>query len=242
MIRGLGTWGKVAAIAACLALSSVSHAERLAVRVARWAERAQGGAWLHYELQALRAVEDRPRDVPPLDLVLAGARLHGFIGEGRTIGYHVGLDLAAGGSAARGGFAYDVALFPLGIAVRLGPTSVVAFGAGVGAMGSTDGALPAAALLPLEANVELGEGRLRLLARARAAYVSGALRHDGAPSVPFADELDATLGLRIGHGYHDWGFPSGNGYFGGLAYRELAGAKYVGVVVGYSIDLASRLK
>ena len=54
-----------------------------------------------------------------------------------------------------------------------------------------------------------------------------------------AQELDATLGVRIGHHYEDYGFPSGNGYFVGAGYRELAGTRYVGAVVGYSIDLAT---
>ena len=77
--------------------------------------------------------------------------------------------------------------------------------------------------------------------RARAAWVAGApSRHDGAPSLAFADELDATLGVRLGHHYDDYGFPTGNGYFAGATYRELLGTRFVGVVVGYSIDLASK--
>lgn len=205
-------------------------------------EDAQGVAWLHYELTDWHDVQDTG---PPSlrqgfdDLVLAGARLHGFVGGG-SVGYHAGIDLAAGSTISRGGFAYDVALFPLGIGVRFGETSFVAFGTGVGAMGAV-GTIDDAVTLPLEVNAELGGGPVRVLARARASYVAGASgRHDGAPSIPFADELDAQLGVRVGaHGHAD-GFPWGNGYFLGAAYREMAGSRYLGVVIGYSIDVATR--
>ena len=189
-------------------------------------EDAQGVAWLHYELTDWHDVQDT--GLPSArqgfdDLVLAGARLHGFVGGGR-VGYHAGIDLAAGSTISRGGFAYDVALFPLGIGVRFGETSI-----------------DDAVTLPLEVNAELGGGPVRVLTRARASYVAGASgRHDGAPSLPFADELDAQLGVRVGaHGHAD-GFPWGNGYFIGAAYREMAGSRYLGVVIGYSIDIATR--
>lgn len=202
----------------------------------------QGGSWLHYELTGLHAIEDVRGEAKAQDLVLAGFRLHGFAGMSSAVGYHVGIDLAAGGTLDAGGFAYDVALFPAGISVRFGRTGVVALGAGVGASGAT-GTLDDAVTLPLELNAELGGGRLRLLARVRTSYVAGAeSRQSAAPSIPFADELDATLGLRIGRHYEDWGIPSGNGYFIGAAYRELAGTRYLGLVLGYSIDGATKRK
>ena len=81
---------------------------------------------------------------------------------------------------------------------------------------------------------------MRLLARARAAYVAGAGgRQNGAPSLAFADELDAMLGLRVGRVYRDHGYPTANGYFVAASYRELAGARYVGLTIGYSIDMAT---
>lgn len=202
----------------------------------------QGGSWLHYELTGLHGIEDARGEAKAQDLVLAGFRLHGFAGMSSTVGYHIGIDLAAGGSLNAGGFAYDVALFPAGISVRFGRTGVIALGAGVGASGAT-GTLDDAISVPLELNAELGDGRLRLLARVRTSYVAGAdSRQSAAPSVPFADELDATLGLRIGRHYEDWGIPSGNGYFLGAAYRELAGTRFLGLVLGYSIDGATKRK
>jgi hypothetical protein len=78
-----------------------------------------------------------------------------------------------------------------------------------------------------------------VLARVRWAYVAGAAsRQSAAPSIAFADELDATLGLRLGRRYRDHGFPTGNGYFVGASYRELADARFLGLTIGYSIDLA----
>jgi hypothetical protein len=170
--------------------------------------------------------------------VLAGARLHGFLSGNASVAYHVGIDLAAGGTIRDGGFAYDVALFPAGVVVRAGRTSIVGVGVGVGFIGAI-GTIDDAVTLPVEAVAELGGGRVRLLARARAAYVAGAdTRQHGAPSIAFADELDAMLGLRVGRHYKDYGFPTGNGYFLGASYRELGGARFVGVTIGYSIDMA----
>jgi hypothetical protein len=212
------------ALVVLVALAGVAHAERI----------PSGGAWLHYELTGLTD-NDAAR---PHELVLAGARLHGFIGPNERFGFHAGLDLAGGSTIRGAGFAYDVALFPLGIGVRLGRTGVVAIGTGVGAVGAI-GRLDDAVTLPVELTVELGGGRLRVLARARAAYLAGADgRQDGAPSTKLADELDAQLGLRIGHHYEDYA-PSGNGYFAGVAYREMLGSRYVGAVIGYSIDVGS---
>lgn len=206
-----------------------------------FAQRPEGGAQLHYELQGLRAY-DRDATMPaamsaPRDHVLAGARLHGFIGN-RSFGYHVGLDLAAGGTVAAGGFAYDVALFPAGVAWRFAETSFVTLGIGVGASGAT-GSLDDAATFPLEARFELGRG-IRVLGRARATFLAAAdTRQDGAR---FADELEAMLALRLGRAYTDWGFPTGNGYFVGASYREALGVRFAGVVIGYSIDMGSPRK
>lgn len=211
-----------------------------------WLDRVQGGVLLHYELTALTIVDDG--DAPPRanELVLAGVRLHSFIGRNASVGYHAGFDLAAGATIRDGGFAYDVALFPVGVAVRGGATGVFTIGAGVGAIGAT-GTLDDAVTVPVEASAEFGRG-WRVIARARAAYVAGAAaRQSAAPSIPFADELDAMLALRfgrrrdrarfaLGHGT----FPMGNGYFVGAAYRELAGARLLGVTIGYSIDLATQ--
>jgi hypothetical protein len=225
----------LAVVVALAAASGVADARNWR----RLGEELQGGAYLHYELTALTVAEDSEPATRAHELVLAGARLHGFVARNRWIAYHVGLDLAGGSTARGAGFAYDVALFPIGAVVRLGSTSFVGVSGGVGALGAV-GRLDDALALPVEAFAELGGG-IRVLARARATYVkfSDGLRR-GAPSLGYTDALDAMLGLRLGHHFDDYGFPTGNGYFVGASYRELGGAKYVGVTIGYSIDLASR--
>jgi hypothetical protein len=196
----------------------------------------QGAAWMHYELTYAHEVDG---DAHPTDFILASARLHGFVGEGANVGFHAGFDLAGGSTLAHAGFAYDVALLPIGVGVRGPRNSFIALGTGVEWMGAV-GALDDATLLPVELTFEYGGG-VRLLGRARIGWVAGADgRHDGARDLPFTDELDAMLGVRLGKAYDDYGFPSGNGYFIGAAYRELLGARFVGVTLGYAIDIGSK--
>jgi len=202
----------------------------------------QGGTWLHYEVTGLHGIEDARGSAGAQDLVLAGFRLHGFAGISDTVSLHIGIDAAAGGAMNGGGFAYDVALFPAGIAVRLGDTNVIALGIGIGASGATS-VLDDAMTMPLELNVELGGGPVRFLARGRVSYVGYSdSRQDGAPSMAFGDELDATVGVRVGYHYNEWNMSSGNGYFLGASYREMAGTRFVGLVLGYSIDAATERK
>lgn len=208
--------------------------------VCQLAQGLQGGGFLHFELTALEHVSDPPHGAPVDELVLAGAKLHFFAGVSDHVQYHLGGDLAGGMTLSRGGFAYDVALFPLGIAVRFGRTGFLALGTGVAAMGATR-SLDDVILLPLEATIELDlTARLRFIGRVRAAYEAGApAGHDGAPSIAFADELEAMAGVRLGHHYEEGGFPSGNGPFLAVAYRELFGVAFLGATLGYSIDIGT---
>jgi hypothetical protein len=202
-------------------------------------EDTQGGAQLHYELSGehgLSRDDVAPGTAePPREIVLWTARLHGFVGS-KWLAFHVGLDLGAGGTIRDGGFAYDVPLFPIGVGVRFFETSFITLGAGVGASGAT-GTLDDAATFPLEARIEIGRG-IRLLGRARATFVAASkARDDGAR---FADELEGMIALRLGTGYDEYGFPTGNGYFIGATYRELMDTQFVGAVFGYSIDMGTR--
>jgi hypothetical protein len=206
----------------------------------------QGNAWAHYELTASHDV-DPPATDPPVpqppprfsELVLAGTRVHGLLGTERY-GYHVGADLALGSTLGAGGFAYDLALFPVGGGLRLGATSAILLGFGIGAMGAVR-TIDDAITFPIELVGEFDAGRARLLARARITYVGATeARQRGAQTLSFADEAEAMLGLRIGHHYESYGYPTGNGYFAGVAYRELQGARFVGLTIGYSLDVATR--
>jgi len=199
------------------------------------------GAQLHYELQSFHDVHDDAMQPPEgRHLVLAGVRLHAFIGT-RTIAYHIGIDLAAGSTIDGGGFAYDVALFPVGGALRFAQTSFVTLGVGIGASGALH-TVDDAVTFPIEARFEMGRG-IRLLGRVRATWVGAAKeRHGGSPSVSFIDELEAMIGLRLGRAYWDFDFPTGNGYFVGAVYREWMGAQFVGGIIGYSLDMGTPRK
>jgi hypothetical protein len=208
----------------------------------RWrdaAERLQAGALAHYELTGLTAFDDRMAPPKAKELVLAGARAHAFVGTNASVAYLLSLDFSLGSTIRSAGFAYDVSLLPVGIAVRWSDTAVFGVATGVGFSGAV-GALDDAVTAPLEAITEFGTGRARVMARARASYVAGAdSRQSAAPSIPFADEFEAMLGLRVGRFYDDYGFPTGNGYFLGASYRELANARYIGLTFGYSLDMAT---
>ncbi len=60
---------------------------------------------------------------------------------------------------------------------------------------------------------------------------------DGGASL--GDQLDALLALRLGRRYHDHGLASGNGYYLGATYLELEHARFVGVALGYAVDMAN---
>ena len=198
---------------------------------ADWLSDLKGNAWLHYELSAVHDVDSEQH---PRELILAGARLHGIAG-GKWFGYHAALDLAAGSTLRGGGLAYDVALFPAGVALRLGKSSFLAFGAGIGAMGAV-GQLDDALTFPLDVTFELDGGPVRLVSRGRASYVAAARGREG--GARFADELEGMAGIRIGRRYTRFA-RNGQGYFAGVAYREMLGERFVGAVIGYSIDVGS---
>ena len=218
------------------------------------ADRLNGGAYLHEELTIVTHIDDSDESLtiphgsaPPADrgrvidqLALAGFRLHGFIGKHRTFGLHIGIDLAAGATTGRhGGFAYEAGLLPLGLGVRLGRSSFLTLGTGVVASGAT-GALDDAIALPFDVDLELDARRVRLIVWGRASWLAGASgRSGGSPSVPLVDQIEAMIGIRIGHHYEEWGFPTGNGAYLGVAYKELAGIKFLGITFGYSLDMAT---
>lgn len=197
-----------------------------------------GAAWLHYRLSYEHRAAPDPPTPAGTGLALAGVELDGLLG--RRLAYLVGVDLAAGATIPAG-FAYQVALRPVGLAVRLGATGAVGVSVGVGASGAV-GTLDDGVEFPAVLAVELPLGdRLRLIGRGRVVWLAAApARRRGAPEVGWADELDAWIGVRVGRRYDDFGIRSGNGTLLGIAYRGRAGARMVGVTLAYSVDLAPR--
>jgi hypothetical protein len=193
-------------------------------------------ALLHYELGIAHELDTGTTAPRFHDLGLAGAHVRGLAGT-RHVVYQIGLDLAAGATTSRAGFAWDVALLPVGVALRFGDDQVVGIAAGIGGNGAT-GTLPAALAFPVEASAELQLGsHLRVLAQARATWFdAGSVRAGGAA---IGDQLDALLALRVGHRYREYGLVSGNGYYVGATYHELENARFVGIAIGYSLDLVN---
>lgn len=213
-------------------------AAALAVSGCRRMNDLGGTGWAQYEASYVHrrtAEAEAPRAGDGVGL--AGLRIRALVGKGR-VGYVGGLDLH-GGMTWPAGFAYQADLYFLGVGARLGDRGVLALGAGVGVSGAT-GTMDDAVELPVEATLHLPlGGRLRLMTRARLVWLGAAdARQHGAPSFDRAgvSELDGTFALRWGRSYREHGFPSGNGYFAGVAYREGLGAGFLGAVIGYGVD------
>jgi hypothetical protein len=170
---------------------------------------------------------DTPTATPAAEqLVFFGSRLGVIVAE-HDVGYHFGCDFALGGAFGRhSGLAYDLAVMPFGVGVKLGTNAFVSFGTGLAAMGATGG-LDDGVLLPFELEAEAGDGLYHVMARARVSLVLG--RADGAPSLPVGDELATLLAVRVRS-------TEKGGYFFGIAYDELLGARYAGFALGYAIS------
>lgn len=202
------------------------------------AERYDGAASLEYEAGYVHTYDRDGDSDAPDGLALAGARLRGQIGKSFW-GYRAGLDLRAG-STAPGGIAYDVDLYLAGIGLRLGQWSRLGVTTGVGASGATG--MDDGVQLPVEAMLEVAVGgRVRLLARGRVAWLGAAPARDGGiDTLPWGDELEAQLALRVGHRWTNYGYPVGNGYYAGIDFREAQGSRMIGIVIGHSLDAAMR--
>ena len=194
-------------------------------------------AWGQYEASYVR--RRGAADGANEGLGLAGLRMRAVLGD--DLGWLVGLDLHAGATRP-GGFAYQVDLHLLGAGLRLGEHGSLTLGTGVGVSGAT-GTMDDAVECPAEASLNLSLGsRVRLMVRGRAVWLGGADgRQHGAPSFDQAsvDELDGSIALRWGRSYHYNSFPSGNGYFAGVTYRESEGSTFLGAVIGYNFDVGT---
>jgi hypothetical protein len=187
------------------------------------------GAVLAYDAEYRRPVPD-DEDVAPVDGVADGAIRVRLGGSPDRVGYAAGIDLRAGGSHP-GGFAWTSTLFPLGVSGRLGDHGVWGLVGGIGGQGIT-GRIDAAFAVPGEAYVALRLGPVGVSAWAQPAWIAAGRDQDG-------PDLRAGMTLRFGKQYHRWGFRSGNGYHLGAVYADQAGVGYVGVMIGYDLDVTS---
>jgi hypothetical protein len=182
---------------------------------------------------ATQAAEDPGDRVHQLGL---GVGAHALFGS--TPGYLTAvLDLEVGAEAP--GFVYGLHLLPLGVGLGFGERSYLGVAAGGGLSGVAT-RVPFAGELDAEAflAVDLGSW-LRLRASARAAWVSGDARDDGAPSIGFADELELRLALAVAERSHEWGMSWSDGTSVGVTWREQLGERYLGVSLALDIGLAN---
>jgi hypothetical protein len=155
---------------------------------------------------------------------------------GPRVGYAFGADLEVG-AAAPAAFAYDLALYPLGIGLGVGPTGVFSVLGGFGASGVT-GAVPGGLELPAEARFEIDVTRhARLGARGGVVWLPWVdARHAGSKLAPFADELVLGIFARFGVTRPRREGALGHGYFFGLERRELMRTFWLGLTVGVEMD------
>jgi hypothetical protein len=222
-------------VALCLiGLAGVARADGDVPDLAVPARSAQFAFTLLEHFADMRPVTAVPVVAPDpaiTQLGLVGMRFS-FIAGDRQVSEHLAFDVAVGGQIGRhGGFAYDAAVLPLGIGVRLGADSFLALGTGIAAMGAT-GSLDDAVLVPIQLELEYGL-TYHLIVRARDSFVFGADgRRDGAPSLPIGDELEGMVGVRVGKADN----PSvPMGYFIGVAYKEMLDTRYIGLSLGYAV-------
>lgn len=153
---------------------------------------------------------------------------------GETLAYAFGLDASIGGADT--GLVYELEAHVAGIAIRW---DVGAFGlsSGIGFGGVTD-SVPFAAQVPIEASLETGLGPLRLIATATVRFVFGDdARKEGSDLLGFADEVAASLWVRIGGERRYWGDTvAGVGPAIGVVYRERMGSHMLGVVLALSLS------
>lgn len=143
----------------------------------------------------------------------------------------MGMDASIGGSNQ--GVAYSVSLYPAGVGVRIGASSVIAACGGVryDAIGSK---LPRAFSLPAELTASTTLGPLRPIAWIRPAWVLAKEERQNGLSRDFADELEAGLLLRLGRQRHFWTETNaGGGPAIGVTYRGFLDTYAIGVLFGF---------
>lgn len=222
---------RLAGILAVAALLAAGCSARTLRRMTDW----RAGGALAYDVGYRRAVAESP---PAEGVITASLKARGF-GAPSRLGYAFGVDLTAGGSHPRG-FAWRAVAYPFGVGTRLGKRGLAGIVAGAGGSGIT-GRVPASLELPVEAFMTLRlTGRTAVALWVQPAWLPlSDTRAGGAPDVGFTDELRAGLTFRAGRSYYRYGTASGNGYHLGALFAEDSGARYIGVTVGYDLDIVT---
>lgn len=153
---------------------------------------------------------------------------------GTSIRYCTGLDTDIGTTST--GLVYELELYALGAALPVGDDGFVSVCSGAGLSG-VRGSIPFAWQFPVELGAEMQFGSIRGQGWIRTRWIAGEdLRQDGSDLAGFADELDLTVGVRLGANSRYWSrVTSGHGVFLGVNYREQGNANFGGIVIGLSM-------
>jgi hypothetical protein len=171
------------------------------------------------------------------DVIMAGLGARGAVGSA-ALGLAAGLDVHVG-AGVQGGFAYDIALYPLGIAAPIRFPVRCHLLAGAGTSGVTEH-LPATATFPVELALQADVGwNWWLGAWFRPSWVTASARRDGAELLDFADELEIGVALRLGKGGESYRTRWGNGLFVGAYHAERLGTSVLGFMIGHALDAYS---
>ena len=171
------------------------------------------------------------------DVVMAGLGTRGAIGfsaAGLALGFDAHL-----GAGIQGGFAYDAAVYPFGVALPIrSPIRARVLG-GVGTSGVTEH-VPLTVSFPLELGVQANLGwNLWLGVWARPSWVTASARLHGSELLGFADEVEIGLALRLGKGGESFRTRWGNGLFFGAYHGERLGTSVLGFMIGHALDAHS---
>jgi hypothetical protein len=153
---------------------------------------------------------------------------------GPTFSYLLGLDGSIGGADT--GFVYELEAHLVGAAVRW-DVGMVGLSAAIG-LGGVTSSVPVGAQIPIELFIDTGLGPVRILASIALRFVLGReSRVSGAPLLDFADEVSASLFVRIGEERRYWGNTvAGAGPAIGVVYRERMDGRMIGVVLALALS------
>lgn len=153
---------------------------------------------------------------------------------GKSVSYCTGVDGELGPTST--GLLYELELYPIGAALSLSEDGFVSLCGGVGLSG-VRGSIPFGWQFPIELSGEWQFGKIRGLGWIRTRWIAGEdSRQDGSDLAGFADELDLTVGVRLGRNSRYWSkVTAGHGLFVGINYREQGTANFGGIVIGLSM-------
>ena len=207
---------------------------RIAVVVLLMARTAHADSW-HWEADldlSARYATDRDLEVHQ---TTGRADLRGLAGV-HHVGLAASLDVELGFEVPAG-FVYGFHLLPFGLGVRLWDRAALGVVTG-GGVGGTIDRLPFAWELPVQAFLEVDLGaHVRLLAGARATWTAG--RAEGALDAGWTDEAELGAGLAFGTRHGEYGTLWSDGTYVGVALREQAGERFLGVVLAANLNGAS---